>query len=253
MIDRVQLVAAMREAAIEAGQRIMAIYERGVGAESKADGSPVTEADLAAEAAILSRLARAAPDIPIVSEENAASHAMAVPERFFLVDPLDGTKEFIARRGEFTVNIALIEHAVPVLGVVLAPAVGRLFYTAANGDVVEERGGDRRLLRARRAPATGLVAAVSRSHLDEATKAYLARFNVTGEISSGSSLKFCLIAAGEADIYPRFGRTMEWDTAAGDAILRAAGGRIQTPEGQSLRYGKPGFANDGGFVALGAA
>ncbi len=248
---RERMVEVMLRAASEAGSRIMAIYRSPFAAEQKGDGSPVTAADLAAEAVILRHLHAAFPAIPVVSEENAASHRLAPPERFFLVDPLDGTKEFVSRNGEFTVNIALIEAGVPVLGVVLAPAVGRLFWTAAEGGSFEERGGVRRAIRARIAPAAGMIAAVSRSHLDAATTDYLQAFRIAGEISAGSSLKFCLIAAGEADIYPRFGRTNEWDTAAGDAVLRAAGGRMQTPEGEVFRYAKPGFGN-GPYVALGA-
>jgi 3'(2'),5'-bisphosphate nucleotidase len=211
----------------------------------------VTAADLAAEAAILARLTAAFPAVPIVSEETAASHGLSPPGRFFLVDPLDGTKEFVSRNGEFTVNIALIEMGEPVLGVVLAPAAGRLFWTSASGRAMEERDGRRRSLRARKPPAQGLTAAVSRSHLDRETVDFLGRFPIAGKISAGSSLKFCLIAAGEADIYPRFGRTNEWDTAAGDAVLRAAGGRTETPEGDVFRYGKAGFRN-GPYVAWGA-
>lgn len=249
--SRARIVEVMLAAAREAGARIIDIYGAGFSASAKADGSPVTAADLAAEAVILARLGEAFPEIPVVSEENAASHALSAPARFLLVDPLDGTKEFVSRNGEFTVNIALIEHGVPVLGVVLAPAVGRLFWTEARGGAIEESGGTRRALAARKPPQEGLTAAVSRSHLDAETTRFLARHRIAGEISAGSSLKFCLIAAGEADVYPRLGRTSEWDTAAGDAVLRAAGGRMETPDGEPFRYGKPGFKN-GPYVAWGA-
>jgi 3'(2'), 5'-bisphosphate nucleotidase len=248
---RETIVEVMLAAAREAGERIMEIYGAGFAAEAKADGSPVTAADLAAEAAIIARLAAAFPAIPVVSEENAASHGLSPPDLFFLVDPLDGTKEFVSRNGEFTVNVALIERGAPVLGVVLAPAVGRLFWTDAAGRAAEERNGEQRRISARMPPAEGLTAAVSRSHLDKETVGFLERFSIAGEISAGSSLKFCLIAAGEADIYPRFGRTSEWDTAAGDAVLRAAGGRMETPEGATFKYGKAGFKN-GPYVAWGA-
>lgn len=250
MLHRPTLVVAMRNAAIEAGKAIMDVYQRPFTAEAKSDGTPVTEADRKADAIIVAALAVAAPGIPVVSEENAASHAMAAPARFFLVDPLDGTREFISRNGEFTVNIALIEDGIPTLGVVLAPATDRLYYTEADGSVTAEEAGHRRKVNARAAPSDGLTAAVSRSHLDKETVAYLSRFPIAHEISAGSSLKFCLIAAGEADIYPRFGTTMEWDTAAGDAVLRAAGGCMETPEGATFRYGKPGFRN-GSYVARG--
>ncbi|MEZ5775604.1 MAG: 3'(2'),5'-bisphosphate nucleotidase CysQ [Hyphomicrobiaceae bacterium] len=248
-MEREAMVEVMCAAAREAGRRMMEIYERGFQKHAKADGTPVTEADLAAEAVILERLA-VFRDIPVVSEENAASHAIAPPERFFLVDPLDGTKEFVNRNGEFTVNIALIEHGVPTLGVVLAPAKDALYWVSEAGGAFEERDGTRRAIAARTPPAEGLTAAVSRSHLDPDTTRYLEGFRIAHEVSAGSSLKFCLIARGDADIYPRFGRTMEWDTAAGDAVLRAAGGRMLTPDGEVFRYGKEGFRN-GFYIAFG--
>ena len=172
--------------------------------------------------------------------------------RFWLVDPLDGTKEFLKRNGEFTVNIALIERGTPVLGVVLAPASGRLFAGAAGaGAFVEDESGRRMTIVCRRVPAAGLTVVSSRSHGDvEALNAYLAGRIVASHVTAGSSLKFCLVAGGEADLYPRFGRTMEWDTAAGHAILRAAGGRVTDLNGAELRYGKPDFANPH-FVAMG--
>jgi 3'(2'),5'-bisphosphate nucleotidase len=216
----------------------------------------VTAADQAAEAIILAHLASAAPGVPVVAEEQAAAGgAPVVAGRFFLVDPLDGTKEFVAGRDEFTVNIALVEHGVPVLGVVGAPALGRLF----AGDVARRVAFELRAaaasleplrlpLKVRATPPGGPVAVASRSHGSDATEAWLAAAGVAGRVSIGSSLKFCLLAAGEADVYPRFGPTMEWDTAAGHAVVLAAGGVVREPDGRPLRYGKPGFRNPS-FIA----
>lgn len=251
MADHPTLIVEIRRAALDAGRVILDIYDRGFATETKADGSPVTEADRRAEALILERLVAAAPGIPVISEENATSHALPAPDRFFLVDPLDGTKEFVSRNGEFTVNIGLIEQGLPVLGVVYAPAKDALYWVDAEGKAREARSGRERLIRARTVPPGGLIAAVSRSHLDKASTDFLAGLRIAGEISAGSSLKFCLVASGKADVYPRFGPTNEWDTAAGDAVLRAAGGRMLTPDGGMFRYGKPGYRN-GPYVAWGA-
>jgi 3'(2'), 5'-bisphosphate nucleotidase len=234
----------------DAGRVIMGIYATDFDVSRKGDESPVTVADQQAEAVILAGLARLAPGIPVVAEEAvAAGHVPAVGERFFLVDPLDGTKEFISRNGEFTVNIALIEAGRPVLGLVYAPAIGRLFGGAQGlGAWVEDAqvaGGARRPIGARAVPAQGLTVVASRSHGDEtALDAFLNGRLVASRTNAGSSLKLCLVAAGEADLYPRLGRTMEWDIAAGDAVLRAAGGRVTVvADGTDLRYGKPGFDN----------
>jgi 3'(2'), 5'-bisphosphate nucleotidase len=187
-----------------------------------------------------------------VTEEGAASHAHTGRQRFFLVDPLDGTREFVHRRGEFTVNIALIEDGEPVIGVVYAPAVGRMFRGCAGQGAVEEAvgadgtpvPGSLRAIRVRAPDNAALVVVASRSHRDAATDDYIARYKVADFKSGGSSLKFCLIAAGEADLYPRLGRTMEWDTAAGHAVLRAAGGGVvRFDDHQPLLYGKPHFEN----------
>ena len=254
-------IEALESLAIEAGATIMAIYDAGdLGVVEKDDGSPVTRADKAAEAVILAGLARIAPDVPVIAEEEAAAGRVpATGERFFLVDPLDGTKEFINRNGEFTVNIALIENGVPVTGVVYAPALGTI-YSGSKGQafqaaVVGGAAQTRTAIRAR-APHGPLIAVGSRSHGSEATQQWLERFAVERFVSRGSSLKFCLVAAGEADIYPRMGRTMEWDTAAGDAVLRAAGGIVTTPDGAPFLYNKRGQADDvdfanGHFVAFG--
>ncbi len=252
-LDDKTIASTMKEAALEAGARIMEIYEAGFEVDSKSDGSPVTEADHAAHAIIATKLGEAFPDIPVVSEEDETSHGSGGSSLFFLVDPLDGTKEFVNRNGEFTVNIAMIEHGVPVLGVVYAPACSRMFYTPARRQACEDRDGSSKPIQARGAPGDGLAALVSRSHPDAKMEAYLEEFTIKDRISAGSSLKFCLIAAGEADIYPRFGRTMEWDTAAGDAVLRAAGGRVLNHDKSALTYGKPGGDNPEGFVAFGAA
>jgi 3'(2'), 5'-bisphosphate nucleotidase len=241
--------------ALEAGEKILALYEGPLAAREKADRSPVTEADHAAEAVILEGLARGAPDIPVIAEEAfAGGHVPEAGSCFFLVDPLDGTKEFLSRNGEFTVNIALIEEQAPVLGVVYAPARKRLFSTDARARAFERRLGEGaqtleaaspRALHVRRADPKRLTAIASRSHRNYQTEAFLQRYQVSEFIEAGSSLKFCLIAAGEADIYPRLGPTMEWDTAAGHAVLAAAGGRVRTLDGAPLLYGKKadGFRN----------
>lgn len=253
------MAATLRRLAVEAGTAIMAVYESGdFGARSKGDDSPVTEADLAADRIIVAGLEAAYPGVPVITEERAASHALAGDGPHFLVDPLDGTKEFVNRKGEFTVNIALIENAAPVAGVVYAPAAGRLFRTAPGGGAVEETGpfspgteGVVRAVAAAEADAAAVRAVASKSHRDAETDAYLGLYAVSALKSAGSSLKFCLVAAGEADLYPRFGRTMEWDTAAGQAVLVAAGGRVLALPGMTpLAYGKPGRDNPG-FIAAG--
>ncbi len=239
------LAADLHRLALAAGETIMAYYADGVTTRRKADASPVTDADEAAERIILAGLARLDPETPVVAEESVA--AGRVPEvagrAFWLVDPLDGTKEFIGRNGEFTVNIARIEDGRPVLGVVYAPAIG-VSYLAHDGRAFRIRdGGAPESIHARPAPAAGLVAVVSRSHRSPETDAFLADFAIAEERSAGSSLKFCLVAAGEADLYPRLGRTMEWDTAAGHAVVAAAGGSVRRLDGSDLVYGKPGFEN----------
>jgi len=240
------LLAALTPLIRDAGRVIMDIYATDFDVTKKGDESPVTQADQRAEDVILAGLKALAPDIPVVAEEAvAAGHVPDVGDRFFLVDPLDGTKEFIGRNGEFTVNIALIEHGKPVLGLVYAPAIERLFTGVAGlGAWLTEAQGQRDV-RCRAVPAEGLTVVASRSHGDEtALDAFLNGRKVASRTNAGSSLKLCLVAAGEADLYPRLGRTMEWDIAAGDAVLRAAGGRVTVvADGQDLRYGKPGFDN----------
>lgn len=240
--------------ALAAGDIIMDIYGGPVEVRTKDDSSPVTEADEAAEKHILAALAALTPDIPVVAEEAAAAGTMPDISRgvFWLVDPLDGTKEFISRNGEFTVNIALVMNGNPVLGVVHAPAKGRTFYGTEDEGAFCLEDGEARPITARPAPADGVVVVASRSHgAGEELDAFLAGLNVASTSPAGSSLKFCLVAAGEADLYPRFGRTMEWDTAAGQAVLMAAGGRVETTAGEPLLYGKEGVENPH-FIAYGA-
>nr|WP_244459935.1 3'(2'),5'-bisphosphate nucleotidase CysQ [Roseomonas fluvialis] len=237
----------------DAGSRIMSFYGAARVA-AKDDGSPLTQADVAAHDAILAGLAAACPDLPVVSEEDAVRADAAPDGPFILVDPLDGTREFISGNGEFTVNIALIDDGVPVAGVVHAPALGRLWLGAlgAGATASGPDGAPMRPIAVRRPDPSGLVAVASRSHRDAQTEAFLGGLPVAGLRSVGSSLKFCLVAEGEADVYPRFGPTMEWDTAAGQAVLEAAGGRVVCPDGAAFRYGKAGAAwRNGGFVAWG--
>ena len=230
-----------------AGAAVLEIYDSDFEVRGKADATPVTEADERAEAIITSALAVLTPDIPVVAEEAVAGGVMPdiAGGRFWLEDPLDGTKEFISRNGEFTVNIALIEAGVPVLGVVLAPALGRLYAGGIGlGAWVEDAQG-RRPIRCRSVPEEGLSVVASRSHGDAAElEAFLAGRKVAALVGAGSSLKLCLVAAGHADLYPRLGRTMEWDIAAGDAVLRAAGGLVRrVGSNEPLGYGKPGLHN----------
>ena len=228
-----------------AGEVVMSVYAGTIDVRRKDDASPVTEADERAEALIVPALRALAPGVPVVAEEMAArGQADGAAERFWLVDPLDGTKEFISRNGEFTVNIALVQNGRPVLGVVGAPAIGRLFAGAqGQGAWVEDSGG-RRTISVRPVPAEGLTVVASRSHGDaDALDRFLQGRRVARLVNAGSSLKLCLLAAGEADLYPRLGRTMEWDIAAGHAVLAAAGGRVSRLDGGELAYGKPGFDN----------
>jgi 3'(2'), 5'-bisphosphate nucleotidase len=234
-----------------AGVVVMKQYEAGCEAREKSDRSPVTDADEEAEKLILAELAAAFPSVPVVAEEEAAAGRMAkVGSRFFLVDPVDGTKDFVKRGGEFTVNIGEIVDGRAIAGVVFAPAIGRLFVGGEGDGAFELSSAQLKAIAARPAPADGLVAVSSRSHPDPKTAEYLATLNIKGQTNAGSSLKFCLVAAGEADIYPRAGTTMEWDTAAGHAVLAAAGGAVTTWDGAPFVYGKPGFVN-GHFIAKG--
>jgi 3'(2'), 5'-bisphosphate nucleotidase len=250
-MDYAKLTDVMRHLALEAGDAIMEIYDSGdLGVEAKADESPVTAADKAADKIISDGLRAAFPDVMLVTEEQAASHGLT-GDTFLIVDPLDGTKEFIHRRGDFTVNIALVENGTPTRGVVYAPAKDRMFLTLADGSSVEEDApfardaiGPTRPIRVAQSDNTALMVVASKSHRDQATDDYIGKYAVNDMTSAGSSLKFCLVATGEADLYPRLGRTMEWDTAAGHAVLAGAGGKVVRFEGlEPLEYGKDGFAN----------
>jgi 3'(2'),5'-bisphosphate nucleotidase len=260
-------IAGLIDAALAGGRAVMAVYGRAdFGVHLKADDSPVTEADAAAEAAILTRLRRLAPDLAVVAEEATAARGAPadIGAVFALVDPLDGTKEFIARNGEFTVNIGIVRDGRPVVGVVLAPALGRIWWGVVGtgafaADLAADDGDAAGLLAAataiavRAAPPAGLSVMASRSHCGAATEAFLARLPVAERMAAGSSLKFCRIAEGCCDLYPRHGPTMEWDTAAGDAVLTAAGGHVVDLDGRPLRYGKCAEAfHNPAFVAMGA-
>lgn len=250
--DHARLAQVFRDLALRAGAAILQVRAADdFGTRAKADSSPVTEADLAADAVIRAGLALEFPGLPVITEEAADSHATRPSERFVLVDPLDGTKEFVRGDGDFTVNLALVERGVPVRGVVHAPARGRLWLTDADGTSWEEgAGGGRRRLQVRVPDPQALVVVASKSHRDAALEAWIARLPVARSESAGSSLKFCLVAAGEADLYPRLGRTMEWDTAAGQAVLTGAGGlTLRLPDLAPLTCGKPGWENPH-FVAM---
>lgn len=248
-IDYASLVDDLAVAAREAGEAILEVVRRGFEVESKQDTSPVTEADRAAELVILAALARAAPGVPVIAEEEvAAGRIPAHDDTYFLVDPLDGTKEFIRGGDDYTVNIGLIERGTPKLGVVFAPATDRLHGgCVGEGAWVDEGAGRNSIATRARGELTTAVA--SKSHLNQATIDYLeAAVGNCGYVSIGSSLKFCIVAEGKADIYPRAAPTSEWDTAAGHAVLLAAGGLVDGPDGAPLRYGKRAFLNRA-FVA----
>jgi 3'(2'), 5'-bisphosphate nucleotidase len=248
------MLAIFEEAALEAGKAILKVYRSDCAVSLKQDLSPVTVADERAEQIILAHLARRFPEIPVVAEESvAAGHVPDVSGKsFFLVDPLDGTREFVEHRDEFTVNIAYIEDGKPVAGIVYAPAIGLAF--VANDRKAEKltidaefRIVERSAIKVRERTAD-LLALASRCHGNSRTDDFLTDNAVTACTSIGSSLKFCLLAEGKADVYPRFSRTMEWDTAAGDAVLRAAGGMTVMTDGQPLRYGKTEQSHDADFA-----
>ena len=240
--------------ALSAGVKIMEIFHAGCAVDQKDDASPVTEADHASERIILDGLRTAFPSIPCVAEEEAAAGILPADlgHVFFLVDPLDGTKEFVKRSGDFTVNIALVRHGMPEIGVVYAPCSRRLFSgRPGRAEIVELDANDdvsaRHAISVRRGIAP-LTIVASRSHRTPETDSFIRTLEAGEIVSVGSSLKFCLLANGEADLYPRFGRTMEWDTAAGDAVLRAAGGATATLDGKPLTYGKRNQPDDADFA-----
>ena len=250
-MDEKKLLRVMRQLALEAGNEILNIYNSdSVEIRTKADNSPVTLADEISDSLISKGLRENFPHIPVVTEEQFQSQNDYY-EKFFIVDPLDGTKEFINKRDEFTVNIALIERGIPIKGVVFAPAMGQLFYTNIDGRAIEEHTpysaaefGKQYHITVSKPDNSSLRIVASESHRDKSTDDYISSYKFSHIKTAGSSLKFCLIARGEADLYPRLGRTMEWDTAAGDAILRAAGGKLADLESlKPLKYGKPNYAN----------
>jgi 3'(2'),5'-bisphosphate nucleotidase len=246
-IDHMRLASALIPAVLQAGAIEMHYYREGCAIETKGDQSVVTVADREAEAVLIAAIEAAAPGVPIIAEEAvAAGRVPAIGDLFFLVDPLDGTREFVEQRGEFTVNIALIENGNPVFGIVYGPATEELYITTGLDTAAMTRIpptatsvaiSDLSPIRTRVPDPAGLVAMASRSHSNPETETFLARFRVAARTSVGSSLKFCAIARGAADLYPRLSPTMEWDTAAGHAILRAAGGAVTTLDGRPLRYG----------------
>ncbi len=248
-MDHKQLIEDIAIATRDAGEAILELVRRGFEVEQKRDLSPVTEADRAAELIILAALARAAPGVPVVAEEEvAAGRIPAIGDTYFLVDPLDGTKEFVRGGDDYTVNIGLISNGTPVLGAVFAPARGTLHAGVVGQGAWMEDGDGRRPIRTRER-GSSIAAVASKSHFNQPTADYLA--DAVGEcdyVAVGSSLKLCIVAEGRADIYPRLSPTSEWDTAAGHAVLLAAGGLVDGPDGETLRYGKRAFINRG-FVA----
>lgn len=247
------MIEQFEDLALKAGAVIMPFYENGCETMIKDDDSPVTAADQAAETVILAGLRTLFPEIPVVAEEEICAGHMpeSLGRRFFLVDPLDGTREFINQRSDFTVNIALIEDGKPIAGTVYAPVRGDLFSgygsTATYVAVTPDGQQQRKTLQVR-GRKKAEVAVASRSHRTVETDEFLQHHQITDCVSVGSSLKFCLLAKGEADIYPRFGRTMEWDTAAGDAVLRAAGGLTTCSDGSVFLYGKQKQTHDAPFA-----
>lgn len=252
-LDRGDLIDILAPVMRAAGRLIEAVREAGFETRGKSDASPVTEADERAELLIIAALVAADPDTPIVAEEaHAAGHRPPPCARFWLIDPLDGTRDFVAGRAAYSVNIGLIERGRPVLGLVLSPRDGVLWAGAEGHGAFRQHPGAGRQPIATRACAAPPVVVVSHSHLDDHTRDYLSRLGMVALEPAGSSLKFCRLAEGTADVYPRYGPTMEWDTAAGQAVLLAAGGAMRSPGGEDFGYGKPEYMN-GAFLAVGDA
>lgn len=257
--ERNRLARAFAAIASDAGVAVMEVYQSEFETRTKADRSPVSDADERAEEIILARLDAEMPGVPVLAEERAAREGLDghIANAFLLVDPVDGTREFVQRKGDFTVNIALIVSGEPVAGCVYAPARREMYFGGGETRFIEDftPGAvltEGRVLKTRDYPAEGLTAMTSSSHLNEETRKFLARHKIVASTAIGSSLKFCWVAVGKADLYPRWGPTMEWDTAAGHAVLQAAGGRVLQPDGAPFVYGKgaQGFAN-GPFIAWG--
>ena len=244
-MDDTALLSLAADLARQAGAMILAVRARGFDTQHKTDASPVTEADHASEALIVAGLRRAAPAIPVIAEEEmAAGHLPDAGREFWLVDPLDGTREFAVGRDDFAVCIGLIRDGRPVLGVVGVPAQGELFGGIVGRGAWKRNGVGERAIVARKIPDEGATVIASRSHAnDERMAEFLAGRRIAAMVNAGSALKFCRLAEGKADLYPRFGRTMEWDTAAPQAVLEAAGGAVRTLDGARLGYGKPGWDN----------
>jgi 3'(2'), 5'-bisphosphate nucleotidase len=247
-----EFVEPLKEIVLEAGKIIMDFYDNGADVSTKEDKSPVTEADIAANEYIVNKLKELAPNIPIVAEESKNDDEFGQASEFWLVDPVDGTKSFIKRTGEFTVNIGLIKDGRPQMGVIYVPVKDILYYTTADGKAYRKIGdGADEQIQARTPPEEGMVVVASVSHRTQETEDFINNLpRVDKIISASSSLKLCLVAEGQADVYPRFGPTCEWDIAAGHAILSAAGGRLTTEGGENFAYGKPKYLN-GYFIAWG--
>lgn len=249
--DQEDLIQQLLPIARVAGDAIMAVYSRGTPeVQLKEDDSPVTEADLASHRVLASRLKPLLSECPLVSEEDAGSLVHRQSHgRFWLIDPLDGTKEFIARNGEFTVNVALIEDGRCVLGVVYAPAIDALYWGGAGLGAFRLTGGQTAAIKvAASNPGNPARVVASKSHLNEETRSFIERLGEVSLVQAGSSLKFCRVAEGEADIYPRLAPTCEWDTAAAQAVLEGAGGVVVDLQGMPLQYGKPDVLNPS-FIA----
>ncbi|MFK5978426.1 MAG: 3'(2'),5'-bisphosphate nucleotidase CysQ [Rhizobiaceae bacterium] len=240
MITLDEMISVSRELCLESGEIAMHHYGNLENVMTKADNSPLTAADLAVDEIIVNGLHRAFPKIPIITEERVVNHTTNHSTGcFFLVDPIDGTKEFINKSNEFTINIALIKNGTPAAGMVYAPALKRLFWGAKDLGAFEETDkGSPKTLAVRDADNDALIVVASRSHMNPKTETFIKKNKVASVKNAGSSLKFCLIAAGEADIYPRFGPTMEWDIAAGHAVLAGAGGVVHTIDGTPISYGQ---------------
>ena len=247
------IIKQLKEIATAAGAIIMGFYNSSTSVEIKDDNSPVTEADIEASEFIVKKLQRITPEVPVISEESKDIPSSMKARKFWLVDPLDGTKSFIKRTGEFTVNIALVENGVPVFGVIYIPVTGVIYFTGEDKKAYRQKGKNSapEQINTRKPPADGLVVVASQSHRTPETDEFINKLpKVKSLISSSSSIKLCLLAEGTADVYPRFGKTSEWDIAAGHAILNAAGGRLVTDKCEPFLYGKPNFLN-GYFVAWG--
>lgn len=242
-------ITSLLQTAQDAGRLIMEYYQKGHAVDHKDDASPVTEADRSADRLIVAALKALAPAIPIVSEEGEKSDVTGA-EYFWLVDPLDGTRSFIRGTGYFTVNIGLIANGIPMLGIIYDPVHETMYWGNESNAFRRNKNESAIPIHIRERPKAGGTALISHRNINELTEQYILSQGIADRIPCASSIKFCILAQGDADIYPRFDPTMEWDTAAGHAILHAAGGRMITPEGAPFLYGKPGFLN-GNFVALG--